>query len=155
VRDSKIGAGRFGEVFKVHLASNEQQFFAQRVMHQDARAPAADGGPDPPRSGRTISLAALPLHQKYFFRELEVYLKIRPHPAVCDFVGDALAPEPCVVTEFLPNGTLAAVLDAQARIPRRWLWIHHIWPNQLRQNPTRKSRSISSHGSDRTTALMK
>jgi serine/threonine protein kinase len=45
---------------------------------------------------------------RFFTRELEIFLTLRPHPSICAFVGCCISPQLAIVMEDLPNGSLAS-----------------------------------------------
>jgi TPR repeat protein/serine/threonine protein kinase len=106
-----LGAGRFGQLSLCYHRDDPTHYYVCRIIRNPDAGPTAQ-------------------EDRYFYRELDVYVRIRPHPAICDFIGCSFCP-PWIVTEYLPNGSLADILEAEsARRPfPQW-------------TPTRRAKTI-------------
>lgn len=82
-----LGEGKFGTVYKSEHRRSLRPV-AVRVLRLDSNGE---------ESG------------KYFFREVEVFRKIKPHPCFCLFRGIMLDP-PALVSDYMPNGSLQRIV---------------------------------------------
>ncbi|OHS96220.1 hypothetical protein TRFO_37658 [Tritrichomonas foetus] len=86
----KIGSGRFGTMYcATKVGESDDVKYAIRISENDASSQDTN---------------------KQFLREIELYIKIRSHPAICKFFGWALIPQ-TIVLEYLPNGSLKSIFD--------------------------------------------
>lgn len=85
--DDCLGEGKFGKVYKAEHRVTRHPV-AVRVLKRDSSGEA--GG-------------------RYFFREIEVFGKIKPNPCFCLFRGFLLDP-PALVTDYMPNGSLQRII---------------------------------------------
>jgi TPR repeat protein/serine/threonine protein kinase len=114
VQERLLGAGRFGEVWLCHLKSSPNEKYALRKIRQENADAKTTEIKDP--NGFAVRT------ETCFLREVEVYVKIRPHPAICEFVGFSMAHPAFIITEYLPNGTLADILEKQAKGTPSPMW---------------------------------
>jgi TPR repeat protein len=107
-----LGQGRFGRVCVCCLRKHETDpkctEYAMRTLQYE---PDHEDAADVKRAEAART--------RYFTRELEIFLTLRPHPSICEFVGYCISPQLAIVMEYLPNGSLAGVLDGKAPI-RDW-----------------------------------
>jgi TPR repeat protein len=96
--DRVLGEARFGKILLCHHLDEPTQPYVCRFLADSGSGP---GGASAAREDRR------------FFRELDIYVRIRPHPAICSFIGCSFSP-PAILTEYLPNGSLSDVLRAQS-----------------------------------------
>jgi TPR repeat protein len=100
-----LGAGRFGEVWLCHLKSSPNEKYALRKIRQNE----VDAKTTEIKDANGLAVRA----ETSFLREVEIYVKIRPHPAICQFMGYSMAHPQFILTEYLQNGTLSASLESE------------------------------------------
>jgi serine/threonine protein kinase len=107
-----IGQGRFGQVRLCCLRQEERDpnclKYAIRAVHYD---------PDPAKAADATRAESA--RARFFTRELEIFLTLRPHPSICAFVGYCISPQLAIVMEYLPNGSLSSIIDSAAPV-KEW-----------------------------------
>jgi TPR repeat protein len=92
-----IGSGALGMVSLVTLRST-----GEKLALRQLRNPGADDtGATPP--------------DKAFMQEIDFFMAVRPHPAICTFHGFSFTPSRRVLLQYLPEGSLHDILSAIAR----------------------------------------
>jgi TPR repeat protein len=105
-----IGAGTLGLVALVCNKKTGEYFARREVRDATGAAPAAagDGAVPAKRADQT------------FMQEIQLFIKVKPHPAICTFHGYWFATSRCVLLQYLPDGSLHTILTSPAAARPPW-----------------------------------